>query len=81
MNATHAASSLDTTPARVLSLAAERLGGAPLLAEALEVSPMQAACWLSGLHQPPRPIVLRALAILLERASDAGQTARPTGAP
>jgi hypothetical protein len=71
----------ETVPARILGQAASRLGGERLLAEALDASPMQVACWLSGLHQPPRPVVVRALGIVLKHLADPARTAKPTGAP
>ena len=63
-----AASPFHTVPVRVLGAAAAKLGGEGLLPQALGASPVQVACWLSGLQEPPRTVVLRALAIVLDGA-------------
>jgi hypothetical protein len=76
-----AAAPFETVPARILSKAASTLGGERSLAEALGASPMQVACWLSGLHQPPRSVLVRALAIVLTQLADSAGTAKPNRAP
>jgi hypothetical protein len=60
-----ATTSFESVPARILQVAARRIGGEQRLAEALQVQPMQLACWLGNLQHPPRSVLVRALAIVL----------------
>lgn len=57
--------SLEMVPARILQVAARRIGGEQQLADTLQVPPMELACWLAGLQHPPRIALLRAVAIVL----------------
>ena len=60
-----------SVPARMLCLAARVAGGEQQLAERLNVAPVQLACWLSSLQTPPRPVLLQAMAIVMEQNSAA----------
>ena len=51
---------------RTLRLAAAVLGGPRRLAQHLGVQPLEVLGWLSGSSEPPRPVFLRALEVILK---------------
>lgn len=53
------------TKTKVLRLAAEKLGGARKLGEFLAAPSADIASWLTGKVEPPTPIFMRALDVIL----------------
>ena len=60
---------------KAVRIAADKLGGATKLRQHLGVSSADLLDWLSGKAEPPEPVFLRALAVVLA-ALDAGETRR-----
>jgi hypothetical protein len=70
----------DSVKARTLQLAAKRLGGPRKLRDHLRAPSAQFISWLSGVEEPPAPVFLRALELILDeldsRANQAGKKRR-----
>jgi hypothetical protein len=55
-----------TLRVRTLRLAADKIGGPRKLRAFLGAKSADVAAWLSGMKEPPAPIFLRALSLLLD---------------
>lgn len=56
----------DTVGTRTLRLASRTLGGPKKLREHLGVTASDLAAWLTGQREPPREVLLEALAVILD---------------
>jgi hypothetical protein len=66
----------NSVQAGLLQATAQHVGGPQKLADALGVRPIELACWMASLKDPPRAVVLQALEIFLRHEADVRPMAR-----
>ncbi len=59
---------------RALRIAAQKLGGARKLRDLLRVPTADVVSWLAGIEEPPAPVFMRALELILDDLDSRART-------